>query len=300
MKRLSLLPTAVALASVLTLAAAAQSAAPVPKVSDIPLTGSTAARQMNTPPRTAARQEVSPTPNAVPAFVAPPPDEPGDESGSFAAAAPVPTLAPKLAARPAPAIPVSAASTAALVVPQGTPIALQLETQLNTQYTTVGDGFAARVMTPVYYRGQEVIPSGAILEGHVMHVQDARPAVSQSELLLKPDMLVLPSGQRYTISAEVIQDDAHSAARVDTEGMLREPRGMLASDVHHTEIGGVGGFIGGAVLAGGQGAMVGAGLGAAVAVGIWLVRRRHLVLNPGSHLTVRLQRPIQLRLVASH
>lgn len=127
-----------------------------------------------------------------------------------------------------------------------------------------------------------------------MHVQDARPVTSQSELLLKPDLLVMPNGQRYTVSAEVIQDDPHSAARVDSEGMLREPRGMLASDVHHTEIGSAGGFIGGAVLAGGQGAMVGAGLGAAVAVIIWLARRRHLVLNPGSHLTVRLQRPIQL------
>ncbi len=75
--------------------------------------------------------------------------------------------------------------------------------------------------------------------------------------------------------------------------MLRE-HGMLAPDVRHTEIGSVGGFIGRAVLADGQGAMVGAGLGPAAAVGIWLACRQHLVLNPGSPLTVRLQRPIRL------
>lgn len=234
---MSLLTPVAALASLLALAASAQTSAPVPKVSDIPAAGATATK---------------------------------------------------------PVAATTAAPTAVTVVPAGTPIALQLETQLNTQYSSDGDGFAARVMTAVYYKGDVVIPSGAILEGHVMHEQDARPLTGQSELLLKPDLLVMPNGQRYTVSAEVIQNDPHSAARVDTEGMLREPRGMLASDVHHTEIGSVGGFVSGAVLAGGQGAMVGAGLGAAVAVGIWLVRRRHLVLNPGSHLTVRLQRPIQL------
>lgn len=200
----------------------------------------------------------------------------------------------QLMARPAPAPPPAPTARPALLVPAGTPIALQLETQLNTQWNGYGDGFAARVMKTVFYQGREVIPSGSILEGHVMHVEDARPVKGQSELLLKPDLLTLPNGGRYTISAVVIQDDARNAARVDSEGMLHEPRGMMTSDVRHLEIGGAGGFIGGAVLAGGQGAMVGAGLGAAVAVGIWLVRRRHLVLNPGSQLTVRLQRPIEL------
>ncbi|MGH9487378.1 MAG: hypothetical protein ACRD04_07280 [Terriglobales bacterium] len=191
--------------------------------------------------------------------------------------------------------PAAFAPQPALLVPAQTPIALQLETTLSTQYSDDGDGFAARVRTPVYYRSQLVIPAGSIIEGHVMHVQDARPAISDSELLLKPDLLTLPSGARYTISAIVVQTDPRGAARVDTEGLLHEPRGMMATDVHRTESGTAAGFIGGAVLAGGQGAMVGAGLGAAVAVAVWLVSRRHLTLNPGSYLTVRLERPIQLR-----
>ncbi|MGH9476716.1 MAG: hypothetical protein ACRD1C_10330 [Terriglobales bacterium] len=193
-----------------------------------------------------------------------------------------------LASRPSPS------RAPARMVPAGTPIALQLETSLNTQYSGDGDGFAARVMKAVFYNGREVIPSGSILEGHVMHVADARPFQGESQLLLKPDQLTLPNGSRFTISAVVIQDDPQNPARVDSEGELHEPRGLMTSDLHHVELGGAGGFISGAVLAGGQGAMVGAGFGAAVAVGIWLVRRRHLVLDPGSQLTVRLQRPITL------
>lgn len=191
--------------------------------------------------------------------------------------------------------PTSFQPAAALIVPDKTPIELQLETHLSTRDNQFGDGFAARVMKSVFYNGREVIPSGSILEGHVMRVRDERPAVSDSELLLKPDLLTTPDGARYTISAEVIQSDPQHEATVDSEGVLREPRGMMTSDVHHTEMGAGGGLVGGALLAGGEGAVAGAGVGAAVAVGIWLVRHRHLDLNPGSQLTVRLDRPIQLR-----
>jgi len=186
------------------------------------------------------------------------------------------------------------AAPAATLVPAQTPIPLQLETHLSTRDNKYGDGFAARVMTSIYYQGAEVIPAGSILEGHVIRVRDERPLRGDSELLLQPDLLSTPGGQRYTISAEVVQADPLHAPRVDSEGVLREPRGLMKSDLHHAEAGTGIGLLGGALLAGGQGAAAGAGLGAAVAVGIWLVRHRHLELNPGSHLTVRLDRPLRL------
>jgi hypothetical protein len=214
---------------------------------------------------------------------------------ALAQTAPAPTVT-DIAANPATpstlvAAPVAAAAT---IVPVNTPIRLQLETHLSTRFNTYGDGFAARVMTSVFYQGQEVIPSGAILEGHVVRVKDSRPAASESALMLKPDLLTMPGGQRYVISAVVVQGDAHNPARVNSEGELQEPRGMMATDVHHAEAGIGGGMVGGALLAGAQGAAVGAGVGAAVAAGIWLVRHRHLELNPGSQLTVKLERPLQL------
>lgn len=189
-----------------------------------------------------------------------------------------------LAARPA----------ASEFVPVGTPIALQLETHLSTRDNQYGDGFAARVSQSVYYQGREVIPVGSILEGHVMRVRDERPYRADSELLLKPDQLTTPEGRTYTVSAVVIQGDPNKESAVDSEGVLREPRGVLRSDIHHAEWGGGAGVVGGALVSGAQGALIGGGVGVAVAAGIWLVRRRHLDLNPGSVLTVRLERPLQL------
>ena len=184
---------------------------------------------------------------------------------------------------------------AALLVPAQTPIALQLETPLSTRVNQYGDGFAARVMTSVYYNGHEVIPSGSIVEGHLLRVKDERPMRGASELYLQPDLLTTPNGTRYTISAEVVQSDPQHAAKVNNEGELREPRGMMLTDLRHVEAGTAVGAVGGALLAGGSGAVEGAGVGAAIAVGLWLVRHRHLVLNPGTRLTVRLERPIQLQ-----
>ncbi|MGH9392709.1 MAG: hypothetical protein ACRD1E_00940, partial [Terriglobales bacterium] len=154
-------------------------------------------------------------------------------AGAQAAPAPrVQDLPPASAA--AAAAPLGAA---ALLVPDQTPIQLQLETHLSTRINSYGDGFAARVLQSVFYNRQEVIPAGSIIEGHVMRVRDERPAVADSELLLKPDLLTTPDGARYTISAEVIQSDPLHEAAVDSEGVLREPRGLMSSDIHHAEIG---------------------------------------------------------------
>jgi hypothetical protein len=115
------------------------------------------------------------------------------------------------------------AGTAPLTLPAQTPIPLQLETHLSTRDNQYGDGFAARVMTSVFYQGREVVPAGSILEGHVIRVRDERPALADSELLLKPDLLTLPDGTRYTISAVVTQSDPLHEAKVDSEACCANP-----------------------------------------------------------------------------
>jgi hypothetical protein len=206
--------------------------------------------------------------------------------GAWAQSAPAPTVQD---------LPPATSSAAnATTLPAQTPIALQLETHLSTRDNKYGDGFAARVSKPIFLNGQEMVPAGSILEGHVIRVQDERPAVADSELMLKPDLLTTPDGRSYVISAEVIQSDPITGAKLNSEGVLQEPRGMMSTDLHHTELGAGGGAVGGALLAGGAGAAAGAGVGAAVAVGIWLVRHRHLELDPGSTLVVKLDEPLTM------
>lgn len=198
-------------------------------------------------------------------------------------------------ARVQPAASTAGSSAVSAELPARTPIQLQLETHLSTRFSAYGDGFAARVARPVYYQGREILPTGSIIEGHVVQVRDRRPASGDSELLLKPDRLTMPNGQNYTISAHLIQGDPHNAAKVGSEGVLKEPRGVMTSDLHHGEIAAGSGLAGGALLAGAQGALIGTGVGVAVVAGVWLIHKRHLELNPGSYLTVQLDRPLELR-----
>lgn len=262
--------------SVLTLLCAGSfiiAAAQAPTSQDIPAPGTLAARTAPAPQPTAPAAEPP----------APAPDPP--------AARPLPpTSAP--VARPAPA---PTPSAPARIVPAQTPIELQLETHLNTNDNKVGDGFAARVTQSVLYNGQTVIPAGAIVEGHVEMIRDTRPAEGTSEIMLRPDLLTMPNGDRYTISADVVQNDPLTGTKINNEGQIEAPRGPIQVDKTHAEIGGGSGLVAGAVLAGAKGALVGGGLGVAAAAGMWLVLHRHVDLNPGSHLTVRLDRAIQLQ-----
>lgn len=212
------------------------------------------------------------------------------------AAAQTGSAPPAAAAAPAPAV---QPASAARIIPAQTPVELQLETHLNTRDNKVGDGFAARVLQPVLYNGQTVIPAGAIVEGHVEMIKDARPAEGTSEILLRPDLLTMPSGEHYIISADVVQNDPLTGTKIDSEGMMKAPRGPVHADIEHAEVGGGGGLVAGAVLAGAKGAMVGGVVGVAVAGGMWLALHRHVDLNPGSRLTVRLDRAVQLLPAAS-
>lgn len=182
----------------------------------------------------------------------------------------------------------------AQAIPAGTPLKLQLETRLSTADTHQGDGFAARVMVPVYYHGKEVVPEGAIVEGHVLEVHDSRPATHDSEMLLRPDLLNLPDGTQYRMIADVMEVDNGGDTRVDNEGVMHGTRGPEHADVVHAGVGLTAGAMTGAVLAGSKAALIGGGIGVAIAGGMWLLRKRHLELKPGAHIVIRLERPITL------
>lgn len=181
-----------------------------------------------------------------------------------------------------------------LILPAGTPVEIQLETAISSADAQEGDHFAGLVTRSVYVHGRRAIPHGSIIEGTVREVVDRRVATGASALLLHPDFLALPDGQRYRINAEITQALAATGVRVGSEGELTAPRGMQPGDVHRAELAGGGGLAAGALVAGAQGALIGTGIGAGIAVGWWLLSHRHAALNQGAILEVRLDHPVAL------
>jgi outer membrane lipoprotein SlyB len=149
-------------------------------------------------------------------------------------------------------------------------------------------------MQAVYVNGNEAIPAGSIIEGHVHHARDARPIRGTSELLLAPDLLVLPQGQQYTISAAITQTDPLTQTTTDSEGMIRAQRMPDKDYVKRSGTATAFSAITGAAIAGGRGALWGGALGAVATGGWWFLRHKHAELHAGSELVIRLDRDVTL------
>src|SRR5579864_4017453 len=56
-------------------------------------------------------------------------------------------------------------------IPAGTTIQAELTTMLSSKDSNTGDPFSARVVEPVFGGGEEIVPEGSTLDGHVSYVK---------------------------------------------------------------------------------------------------------------------------------
>jgi len=177
-----------------------------------------------------------------------------------------------------------------LAVPTGTAIKMKLETAISTSTTKVGDAFAGRVTEAVLLNGKEVVPVGALIQGHVSQVTEPRRIKGLPTIGINPDLLIMPTGEKYTLNAAVVDTDTKAA--VDDEGEIRgsghDKRDLLVAGVGTGAGAGVGAAIGG-----GKGALIGAIIGGGAAAGHWLWRRHSAELKAGTVITMELSRPMQ-------
>ncbi|MDP9269290.1 MAG: hypothetical protein M3P27_13340 [Acidobacteriota bacterium] len=185
-----------------------------------------------------------------------------------------------------------------LAVPAGTGIKMKLETAISTSTTKVGDAFAGRVVEPVMLDGKEVVPVGATIQGHVSRITEPRRLKGVPTIGINPDLLIMPTGEKYTLNAAVVDTAKDTHTRVDDEGEIKgsghDKRDLLVAGVGAGAGAGVGAAVGG-----GKGALIGAVIGGAAAAGHWLWRKHSAELRPGTVITMELSRPMQFNTGAS-
>ena len=192
----------------------------------------------------------------------------------------------------------SAVAADELALPAGTGVKMKLETPISTATTKVGDSFAGRVTEPVMLNGKEVIPVGATIQGHVARITEPRRIKGVPTISINPDVITMPTGEKYTLNAAVVDTSKETRTRVNDEGEIKgsghDKRDLLVAGV------GVGAGAGvGAAAGGGKGALIGAVIGGAAAATHWLWRRHSAELPAGSEITMELSRPMQLNAGAS-
>ena len=184
----------------------------------------------------------------------------------------------------------SPTSNAGFVVPDNTRIIGILDESLSTRTAAVGDRFTLRVTDPGEF-------SGAIIEGHVSHVERSGRLTGRSVMTLDFDSIRLRDGRTYRFAGtvEAVRTASGDTVRVDAEGAVRDSSQTRQTQTR-TALGTAVGAIIGAIAGGGKGAAIGAIIGAGGGAGsVYVQGRNDLELARGTELTIRSGAPANIR-----
>lgn len=235
------------------------------------------------PPATAAATPSATPPEAPGAAGAPGRQEPaprpapaGPVEPQRTEVNPPPPLVPQPAPDLAPAEPVPA-------IPVGTEIAGELVTALATETSRPGDRFSATVQEDILAaNGMVLVPRGSEIRGQVTEARESGGSDDPAVLRLAVDALVL-EGREVPVSATVIEAEVRTEARDSgTRTAAKVATGAAAGAL-------VGRILGRDSRSTAAGAAAGAAAGTAVALA---TRDGHAVLEPGSRIVIRLDRPV--------
>jgi len=182
---------------------------------------------------------------------------------------------PALAQRPPAGIPPD------LTVPAGTRVLLELVGEVSTKRARDGDRVYLRTAVPVAGEGRVVIPRGSDVQGTITHTKPAGKVSGKGELFIRFDSLILPNG----VSRDFHARPPGAEGEVPGNGKAADGRTVLMGT-------GMGASIG-AITRGLPGAAVGGGIGALA--GVLLSRNQDVVLRPGTHVEMVLDRNLVFR-----
>jgi hypothetical protein len=164
-----------------------------------------------------------------------------------------------------------------LVIDQGTQLTVRLVDPIDSEKNQTGDTFHATLNTALASEGEEAIPAGTDIIGHLVDVKSAGKFAGQSEVVLQLDS-IHSGGQTYTLQTDQYRKQAASRSKNTGE-----------------KVGGgaiLGGIIG-AIAGGGKGAAIGAAAGAGAGGAVQgATKSQQIKLPSETVLNFTLQAPI--------
>lgn len=164
-----------------------------------------------------------------------------------------------------------------LIIDQGTQLTVRLVDAIDSEKNQTGENFHATLNAPITSDGEEAIPAGVDITGHLVEVKSAGKFAGQSEVILQLDSLT-SGGRTYNLQTDQYKKTGSS-------------RGKNTA----AKVGGgaVVGSIIGALAGGGKGAAIGAAAGAGVGGGVQAATKSQQIKLPSETiLNFTLQSPI--------
>jgi hypothetical protein len=185
---------------------------------------------------------------------------------------PAPINVPAPATQPAPPPPPKK-----FIIDQGTQLTVRLVDPIDSEKNQTGDTFHATLNAPLTSDGQEAVPAGVDVTGHLVDVKSAGKFKGQSEVVLQLDSIT-SGGQTYNIQTDQYKKEGSSRGKNTAE---KVGGGAL-----------IGGIIG-ALAGGGKGAAIGAAAGAGVGGGVQAATKGQQIKLPSETvLNFTLQAPV--------
>ena len=164
-----------------------------------------------------------------------------------------------------------------LIIDQGTQLAVRLIDPIDSEKNQTGDTFHATLNTPLTSDGEQAVPTGVEVVGHLVDVKSAGKFKGQSVVVLQLDSLSA-GGKTYNLQTDQYRKEGSSRGKNTAE-----------------KVGGgaiIGGIIG-AIAGGGKGAAIGTAAGAGVGAGAQEVSKSQQIKLPSETvLNFTLQAPI--------
>lgn len=193
----------------------------------------------------------------------------------MADATPPPAAAPQ--PQPAPAPPPPPPPPKKYIIDQGTQLTVRLVDPIDSEKNQTGDTFHATLNAPLTSDGEQAVPAGVELTGHLVEVKSAGKFAGQSDVIMQLDSLT-SGGQTYNLQTDQYKKQGSSRGKNTAE-----------------KVGGgavLGGIIG-ALAGGGKGAAIGAAAGAGVGGGVQAATKSQQIKLPSETvLNFTLQAPI--------
>jgi hypothetical protein len=194
--------------------------------------------------------------------------EPAPRSAAPAGQVPQPALAKRIE----PGVPPD------VTVPSGTHVLLALVTEVSTKHAKDGDRVYLRTDAPVAVNGHVVIPRGSDVAGTVTKTKKPGRVSGKGELFIRFDSIILPNGVARDFRARPSGEEG----KVEGNGKSADGRTVIAGA-------GMGAAVG-AIAKGLPGAGIGGAAGALA--GVLLSRDQNVVLHPGTHVDMVLDRDL--------
>lgn len=163
------------------------------------------------------------------------------------------------------------------IVDQGTQLAIRLVDSIDSEKNHAGDTFHATLNAPITSDGEEAVPAGTDVVGHLVDVKSAGKFAGQSQVVLQLDSITAGS-KTYNIQTDQYKKTGSSRGKNTAE-----------------KVGGgaaIGAIIG-AIAGGGKGAAIGAAAGGGVGGGVQAATKSQQIKLPSETvLNFTLQAPV--------